>query len=247
MFITSPHSILPYDALDNRRLRENFYHFAGAFAEIGSDQFARKQLSRRDFTLGTFIELEEKGWKIGNGKGQITGDTGDVMLCIDSQESLDISGDYCITWDAEFKVRKGDCRFITCQPFMGTHLVGSAEDSFYSMGYIQNMEPIDSGKRSAYKHNPREVDFQPYEKITEVWDTYGKKGYSHNTEIDKRSRVSVKSEVGLAPGSDFIHLSGVGFINLPRASGNVGLIAHTQTGSRLAVTCARISLRKRSR
>lgn len=249
MFQISKHRIDEDHALNNRKLKENYFHFAGHISEVSSDSISRDQFFRRDFRLNTFIEFEEAGWKYTSGAGLVNGDSGDVVLCIDSLKSFDRSGDYCITWSAEFKVRSGDCRFLSCHPFLGSQLIGSAEDCYYEMGYINNIDPTESAKRSQQKHNPRGLSFTPYEKVSDVWDIYGEKGRFHSVELSHTTREDVASQ----STSDkhlhggIVHLSGTGYVNMPRASGNIGLIVYAQEGSKFGITSARISVRKRNR
>ena len=175
-----------------------------------------------------------------------------LKKALDSIKSFDISGDYCITWNAEFKARTGDCRFLSCHPFLGSQLIGSAEDCYYEMGYINNISPTESSKRSSHKHNPRDTDFKPYEKTVDVWDIHGQRGRAHHVEVTRATRATVESQMSGNLHTDYltgstVHLSGLGYVNMPRASGNIGLIVYAQEGSRFAVTSAKISVRKRNR
>tara|TARA_R110002051_G_scaffold240722_1_gene301155 strand:- start:2786 stop:3532 length:747 start_codon:yes stop_codon:yes gene_type:complete len=248
MFQVSKYRILKNAALDKRKLKENYFHFAGALSEVSSDSIKRHQFVPRDFKLSTFINFNQSGFKDGDFSGRVSGDSGEVVLTIDSETSFDISGDYCITWNMEVRCPVGEGRFISCSPFMGGQVITSAEDCFYEMGYINNINPTKTAVRQIEKYDPRaEESAVPYEFNEDEWDLYGKRGSDIKCELFSNSRSNVPSQTLSTSRGKKIHLSGVGYVNMPRSSGNIGLIVYCQRDSSFRVDAARISVRKRNR
>lgn len=248
MFQSSKHRILKNSALDRRKLKENYFHFAGALSEVSSDSIKRNQFVPRDFKLSAFIDFKQSGFKDDDFSGRVSSDSGEVCLTIDSETSFDISGDYCITWNMEVQQTTGDGRFISCSPFMGSQIISSAEDCFYEMGYINNINPTKTKKRDVLKYDPRDADdAAPYEFVSDEWDVYGEAGSDITSELQTLSRESIPSQTTVLSVGKKIHLSGIGYVNMPRSSGNIGLVVYCQSGSSFKIDSARISVRKRSR
>ena len=249
MFQVSKYRILKNAALDKRKLKENYFHFAGALSEVSSDSIKRHQFVPRDFKLSTFINFNQSGFKDGDFSGRVSGDSGEVVLTIDSETSFDISGDYCITWNMEVRCPVGEGRFISCSPFMGGQVITSAEDCFYEMGYINNINPTKTAKRDVKKYDPRaeKGDEVGYEFTSDEWDLYGLSGQDVKCELFEHRRAVHESQTLSASRGKKIHLSGIGYVNMPRSSGNIGLIVYCQRDSSFRVDAARISVRKRNR
>ena len=186
MFKLRKHKISNNDALDKRKLKENYLFFANQLSEIGSDSIARSQLKNADFELDSFIEFKDTGYTYSSDrKGQIQGDVGTSAAIINSIESFDIQGDYSISWTIQVDLLRtkngntattGDYRFVAVVPFMGATAVSSAESSFHEMGFINNTDCVDVEISTPDTFAPRKGSDEKafYERTTEVFDQYGR-------------------------------------------------------------------------
>ena len=257
MYKFRKHRVKPGHALDRRKLKENFLHLASRLNEIEGSAIARLQFDVDDFRTNTFIEFSETGYKEGGYNGRVNGEGGETVLNLNTNSNLDLSGDYAITWNAELTaIATGEskCMFVDCTPVIGNQLVSQANDCYYHIGYLNNFSPTRAFIKSASMYNLRDPEGKiPYESLEETWNQYGKVGKDWHTDMIQQSPTN-----GLLPsykkiGQDRkqealrIHLSGFGYVNLPRSTGQVSLVFHCQPGSKFNVNSARISLRKRNR
>ena len=253
MFETRVHLISENDALNKRKLWEGFLQWANRFSGLDSDNIARNQFSNPHFFSKAFIEQTSAGFSsTGVEKGRVSNDTGTLIALSASIESLDVSGEYWITWNVEAKT-KNAC-FAGGVPFIGDRMAGAAQDFKALVGWFNN-----SVARGATAHGPSVTGFNtdedPYEAAFENWMEYKKKGGMRNIAHESVS----KTPVGLGESTTYwinkpfianyvyYHLSGCGSVHLPRCTGNVGVVLYTEPGADLNVLQATMVLRKRNR
>ena len=258
MYKFRKHRIKSGHALDRRKLKENFLHLASRLNEIDGSAISRLQFDIDDFRTNAFIEFYETGYKDGAFSGKVSGEGGESILNLSANANLELSGDYALTWNAELTpIATGNskCMFVDCTPVMGNQLVSSANDCYYHMGYLNSSSPCRSFVKSASMYNLRDLEGKiPYESIEETWNNYGKIGNDWNTDLMNATQTNSidphyrkLNENNRTQESLRIHLSGFGYINMPRSNGQVSLVFHGQPGSVFKVDSARISLRKRNR
>ena len=249
MYKFRKHRIKSGHALDRRKLKENFLQLASSLNEIEGSSISRLQFDIDDFRMNSFIEFSETGYKEAGFSGRICGDGGEAILNLSANSNLDLSGDYALTWNAEATIVDGEGFFLDCVPVMGGQFISQANDCYYHFGYLNNFEPTKSYVRSASMYDLRDEENIPYEANEELWDEYGKFGWDWNTDM-----YSMSPKNGIKPygqtkelGANRIHLSGFGYVNLPRSTGKVSLAFYGHPGSKFKIDSARISLRKRNR
>lgn len=273
MFKIRKHTISEKSALDRRKLKENFYFFANEISEIGSDSIKRAQFSAENFTLDSFMEFESSGFDVTDiRKEYISGDQGTVVSAISAISSFDIHGDYSLSWNMQLdtartyiqgKLRSGAGRMLCVVPYIGTNIVSSAEASYFEMGFINNSDCTDVLLKFSGDHHPRDSAsaLGKYEEVHEVWDLYGRHNRMEECDlmvggfggegvgtIGSRIMPSQPQDIGAdTRGSNTIHLSGSGFINMPRSSGSIGLVVYAQDGTVVEVESVNLSVRKRIR
>lgn len=255
MYKFRKHRIKSGHALDRRKLKENFLQLASRLNEIEGSSISRLQFDVDDFRMNAFIEFSETGYKEENFSGIVSGDGGETVLNISADANLGLSGDYALTWNAEATIIGGDGFFLDCVPVMGNQFIPQANDCYYHFGYLNNFEPTKSYIRSAEMHDLRHPDDDPspsYEASEDVWNEYGKFGLDYHSDL-LRSEPSDGEKPAKYFGegnnqvSTRIHLSGFGYVNLPRSTGKASLAFYGHPGSRFKIDSARISLRKRNR
>ena len=252
MFKSRKFRIRNRHALDKRKLKENYYHFASELSEVGSDSIKRRQFDLSMFKPSAFIEFNGVSADTGIRTKLITGDVGTVVASIESIKSFEVEGDYTVSWNMDLAWSSGDGRFISCTPFIGSRMIPSAEDSFYEFGFINNMTSVTCEIRSKNQYNPRrKADSVPREATDENWDNYGKMWMQKRGELFDTAKAfkGVQSQVRKTQKElgAVIHLSGIGCVNMPRSSSSLGLLVHCQGGSAFVVQSATLNIRKRRR
>ena len=253
MFKSRKYTIKNRHALDKRKLKENNLHFASALSEIGSDSIKRRQLDLSHFKVGAFTSFYGSSSDSGDKTKLVSGDMGTVIGTIDSLKAFEVEGDYTLSWTAHLRANTTDCRFVTCTPYIGSQIISSAEDSFFEFGYINNYDPVTCQLRAKQHYNPREKgDAVPREVIQDEFEKYGtvfsrKRGdlFGGFPEAFQGCKSQVTKSAWFIGKS--ITLSGIGCVNMPRSSANVGLVVNCQNGSEFVVESMTINLRRRHR
>lgn len=249
MFETRVHKIAEFDGLNKRKLWEGWLQWANRLSRIDSDNIKRRQFTRENFRLNSFIEMYSINHPAGG--GSILGKGSNLIAGSEEFITLETSGEYWITWSLTLKVKTGGCRTAFAMPFIGDSFIGSAQDCYCEMGWYNNQELAEAVKRSATSVgrfgllDEDEVEQIRHQTDMPWEDAYGKKG----VHIQTRAFTGGTKELippQLKTGG-FVHLSGSGGAYVSRSTGSIGILVSGFKGSRFDIMSSSISIHKRSR
>ena len=249
MFETRVNKIAEFDGLNKRKLWEGWLQWANRLSRIDSDNIKRRQFTRENFKLNSFMDMYSINHPTGG--GAVIGRGSTLIAGSEKFITLETSGEYWITWSLTLQSKTpSGCRTAFAMPFIGDSLIGAAQDCYCEMGWYNNQELAEVVERPATSVgrfgliDEDEVDSLRY--ATEMpWDeAFGKQGMFVQSQsfISRKNLIPPQLKI-----NDYVHLSGSGGAYVSRSTGSIGIIVNGFKGSRFKIVSSSISIHKRSR
>lgn len=251
MFETRLHFIQALDAPNKRKMWEGWLQWANRLSSIDSDNIARGQLGRRKFNISAFLEMFHDGHTVSEDDGVVSNESGTYIAASKKIVSLDVNGEYWVTWSLYLTADDGECRFVGGVPYIGNTFVSSAQDFKAEFGWYNNSDVTEAVTRT-----PEWMGGASSDDISEIlidnYDSYGMRGVQRDTKTSEpgnRSKHKRASQLknSISQKDVPIHLSGAGAVNIGRSTGNVGVLLFCQPGSSFKIKASRLTIHRRIR